>query len=164
MLLVSRTNLRRRIQNLGSFSNRYTTISDAELDELIREIKRGFPNSGISMMLGHLRSRNVFVQGQRVRSSLVRIDPVGRSLRWFNTIGRRVYSVRGPNSLWHIALHCLISWRFVIHVGIDGFSRLIVYLCCSTNNLAATVHALFVAAVERNGRPFRVRSDTEEVK
>ena len=41
------------------------------------------------MMLGHLRSRNVFVQRERVGSSLVRIDPVGRSLRWFNTIGRR---------------------------------------------------------------------------
>ena len=43
-------------------------------------------------------------------------------------------------------------------MGIDGFSRLIVYLSCSTNNLAATVHALFVAAVERNGWPSRVRS------
>ena len=79
------------------------------------------------MMLGHLRSRNVFVQRQRVRSSLVRFDHVGRSLRWFNTIGRRVYSVRGPNSLWHIdGLHCLIRWRFVILGGIDGFSWLIV--------------------------------------
>ena len=150
MLLVSRTTLWRRVQNLESFANRYTTISDAELDELIREIRRGFPNSGISTMLGHLR----------VRSSLVRIDPVGQSLRWFNTIGRRVYSVREPNSLWHIdGLHCLIRWRFVIHGGIDGFSRLIVYLSCSTNSLATTVHALFVAAVERNEWPSRVRSD-----
>ena len=41
--------------------------------------------------------------------------------------------------------------------GIDSFSRLIVYLS-STNNLAATVHALFVAAIERNGWPSRVRS------
>ena len=89
MLLVSRTTLWRRVQNLESFFNRYTTISDAELDELIRKIRGGFPNSGISMMLGHLRSRNVFVQRERVGSSLVRIDPVGRSLRWFNTIGRR---------------------------------------------------------------------------
>ena len=112
------------------------------------------------MMLGHQYSRNVFVQHQRVRSSLVRIDPVGQSLRWFNTIGRHVYSVGGPNSLWHIdGLHCLICWRFVIHGGIDSFSRLIVHLSCSTNNLAATVHALFLAAVERNGWPSRVRSD-----
>ena len=42
--------------------------------------------------------------------------------------------------------------------GIDGFSRLTVYLSSSTNNLAATVHALFVVAVEKNGWPSRVRS------
>ena len=89
MLLISRTTLWRRVQNLESFSNRYTTIPDAELDELIEKIRRGFPNSGISMMLGHLRSRNVFVQRERVRLSLVRIGPVGRSLRWFNTIRGR---------------------------------------------------------------------------
>ena len=101
MLLVSRTTLWRRVQNLESFSNLYATTSDAELDELIREIRRGFPNSGISMMLGHLRNKNVFIQCQHLRSSLVQIDPVGRCLRWFNTIGRCVYSV-GTLSLIHI--------------------------------------------------------------
>ena len=35
MLLVSRTTLWSRVQNLESSTNRYTTISDAELDELI---------------------------------------------------------------------------------------------------------------------------------
>ena len=93
MLLVSRTTLWRRVQNLESFSNLYATTSDADLDELIREIRRGFRNSGISMMLGHLRNKNVFIQCQHLRSSLVQIDPVGRCLRWFNTIGRCVYSV-----------------------------------------------------------------------
>ena len=160
MLLVSRTTLWRRVRNLESFSSHYTTISDTELDELVREIRRMFPNTDISMMLGHLRSRNVFIQCQHVRASLVQIDPVGHSLRWFNTVTRRVYSVRGPNSLWHIdGLHCLIRWRFVIHGSIDGFSRLIVYLSCATNNLASTVHAMFLGAVERNGWPSRVRSD-----
>ena len=118
-----------------SLQSRYITISDYDLDESIRHVRRGFPNSGISMMLGHLRRRNVYVQRQRVRSSLVRTDPVGSAMRWFNTITRRVYSVRGPNSLWHIdGLHCLIRWRFVIHGGIYGFFRLIVYLSCATNN------------------------------
>ena len=114
MFLVSRTTLWCTVQNLESFSNHCTTTSYAELDELLREIRKDFPSSGISMMLGHLRSRNVFVQCQRVRSSRVRIDPVGWSLRWFNSdnnniIGRHVYSIRGPNSLWHTdGLHCLI--------------------------------------------------------
>ena len=111
-------------------------------------------------MLGHLRSRNIYVQRQRVRSSLVRTDPAGSAMRWFNTITRRVYSVRGPNSLWHIdGLHCLIRWRFVIPGGIDGFSRLIVYSSCATNNYALKVLALFLEDVGRNGWPSRVRSD-----
>ena len=49
MLLVSRIT-----QNLESFSDCYTTISDVELDELISEIRRDFPNLGINMMLGCL--------------------------------------------------------------------------------------------------------------
>lgn len=32
------------------------------------------------------------------------------AMRWSNNITRRVYSVRGPNSLWHIVeLYCLVS-------------------------------------------------------
>ena len=76
-LLVSRTTLWRRIRNLESFSSRhhhYTAITDSDLDELIRGLRQGFPNSGISMMLGHLRSRNIFVQRQCVRESLVRTE------------------------------------------------------------------------------------------
>ena len=55
--------------------------------------------------------------------------------------------------------HQLIRWRIVTHGGIDGYSRMIVYLCASTNNRASTVHSLFMEAVERFGLPSRVRSD-----
>ena len=63
MLLVFRTTLWRIIRNVESFSSRchFTTISDSDLDELIRLIRQGFPDCGISMM-GHLRSRNIFLQ------------------------------------------------------------------------------------------------------
>ena len=47
----------------------------------------------------------------------------------------------------------------VIHGGIDGFSRLIVYLHYSTNNRSSTVYALFEEAIGRFGWPLRVRSD-----
>ena len=75
------------------------------------------------MMLGPFQSRNINVQGQRVWESLVQTDPAGSAIRWFNTITRRVYSIRGPNSLWHIdVLHCLIGWRYM--VALMGFPDL----------------------------------------
>ena len=55
--------------------------------------------------------------------------------------------------------HKLIRWRMVIHGGIDGFSRTIVYLRCSTKNDALTVLRLFENAVKCYGLPSRVRSD-----
>ncbi len=140
MLLVSRITLWQRVRGIQSFWDYYTDITDDSLDQRIRTLRQNFPNSGISMMLGHLRSQNIHVQCQRVRQSLVRIDPIGSSLGWMNSVARHVYSVPGPNLLWHIdGLHALIRWHFVIHGGIDGFSRLIVFLVCSTNNRVSTI-------------------------
>ena len=53
----------------------------------------------------------------------------------------------------------LYRWRFVIHGGIDGFTRMVVFLACSTNNEASTVLQLFRSAVEEFGLPSCVRSD-----
>ena len=62
---------------------------------------------------------------------------------------RRPYSVPGPNSLWHIdGHHKLIRWRIVTHGGIDGYSRLIVYLKASSNNKSQTVLANFLRATD----------------
>ena len=55
--------------------------------------------------------------------------------------------------------HKLIRWRFVTHGGIDGFSRLVVYLKCSTDNRTSTVFNAFKKAVDVYGLPSRVRSD-----
>lgn len=39
--------------------------------------------------------------------------------------------------------HKLTCFRFVFHGAIDGFSRLIIYLHCETDNKAETVLNLF---------------------
>ena len=73
---------------------------------------------------------------------------------------RRPYRVPHPNFLWHIDSNLkLRHWRFVIHGGIDGYSRLIVYLRCSNNNRASTVLALFRESINTWGLPSRVRAD-----
>ncbi|KAK2560786.1 hypothetical protein P5673_016581, partial [Acropora cervicornis] len=50
-------------------------------------------------------------------------------------------------------------WKFVIHGCIDGFSRVITYLKCSSDNTFATVLRLFKQAVHEWGLPSRVRGD-----
>ena len=44
----------------------------------------------------------------------------------------------------------------MIHHGIDGFSRLVVFSGCSPNNRAETVHLLFRGALPKYGRPLRI--------
>ena len=53
----------------------------------------------------------------------------------------------------------LCRWRIVIHGGIDGYSRIPVFLKASNNNKASTVLACFLEAVSEFGLPSRVRSD-----
>ena len=47
----------------------------------------------------------------------------------------------------------------MIHGGIDGYSRLVVFLRISTNNRAGTVLEAFKDACQQHGLPERVRSD-----
>ena len=48
---------------------------------------------------------------------------------------------------------------FVIHAGIDGYSHMLVFSHCSTDNTAGTVLGLFQNAVDLFGLPSRVRTD-----
>lgn len=56
-------------------------------------------------------------------------------------------------------MHKLIRWRIVIHGGIDGYSRIPVYLHASDNNRAESVLDSFMGAVRTHGLPSRVRAD-----
>ena len=48
----------------------------------------------------------------------------------------------------------------MVHGGIDGYSRLIVFLQCNTNNRSDTVLSYFLTGVRLYGLP----EQTEEVK
>ena len=49
--------------------------------------------------------------------------------------------------------------KVVIHGGIDGFSRLLIFLHASANNQKSTVLRHFLAATGKYGLPSRVRVD-----
>ncbi len=75
---------------------------------------RAYPNSGGRSLAGFLRGLKLKVQRQRVRDSLVRVDPRGVHARFRHVLHRRVFNVSSPNSLWHIdGYHKLIKWRIV---------------------------------------------------
>jgi hypothetical protein len=161
ILGVSRSTVYRKIAEEGlSPALSYTSISDGELDQLIRNIKSTHPNDGERLMTGHLISRGIHIQRSRMRASIHRVDPVNTAIRRMVTIRRRVYYADGPNSVWHVdGHHKLIRWHFVTHGGIDGFSRTVVYLHCSGNNRSETVLSSFMDAVAFYGIPQKVRSD-----
>ena len=69
ILGVSRSTLYRRIEEEGLSPDLvYASISDAELDHQVEAIKQMHPNDGERLMIGHLRSRGIFVPRSRIRA------------------------------------------------------------------------------------------------
>ncbi|XP_064641121.1 uncharacterized protein LOC135500638 [Lineus longissimus] len=161
MLHVSVATVRRRLRFFNlSYKDRRTLISDAELDGRVQSICSSNRRLGYRLVRARLVVDRIFVSRQRVRDSLLRTDPTSVALRWSQTIRRRTYHVAGPNSLWHIdGNHKLIRWGFVIHGGIDGYSRLMVFLSVVCNNRAESVMTAFQGATAEYGVPSRVRAD-----
>ena len=133
-------------------------MSDQHLDECVRQICSLNPLIGEKTVSGRLKHQGIYVQRQRIRDALRRIDPTGVKSRAKGVLHRRQYSVPAPNDLWHLdGYHKLIRWSLVIYGGIDGFSRVIMYLNVATNNRSDTVLSSFLSAVREYGQIVVVR-------
>ena len=161
LLGVSSRTVQRRMQEFAlSIKANYANVEDNVLDGIVLEIKRQNPVCGSKMLSGYLRAKDLFLPRSRIRESLRRVDPLGVAARRCGAIKRRVYDVTRPLALWHLdGNHKLVKWRMVVHGCVDGYSRIPVFLKCSTNNRAATVLANFSRAVGKYGLPSRSRCD-----
>ena len=105
MLGMSPRTLNRRRQEFGmplGQQHNFSSLSDADLDNIVRSILSVTLQSGVGLVRGALRSRGLRIQRRRVIEALQRLDPVMSVLRQSRRIIRRTYQVPGPNSLWYV--------------------------------------------------------------
>lgn len=83
-----------------SYTGPLSSITDDELDTIIKHLRQQFTRIGITMIHGMLRRLGYRIPRARITQSLYRIDPIQRVFGRIR-IRRRTYSVAGPNALWH---------------------------------------------------------------
>ena len=155
---VSRSTLYRAMESSDLLG--FTEISDQRLDELVIRYKQTHPFDGERMLIGYLRSQDIHLPRRRIRECIHRVDAGGVRSRSVKLIQRRTYYAKGANYVWHMdGNHKLVRWKFVIHGAVDGYSRLVTFLKCSTNNRASTVLDSFIAATQNFGLPKKLRTD-----
>ena len=160
MLGVSRHTLYRRLQEFNLDTSKFTDISEPELDQMVKQVRTEHPNTGEVILQGLLIHKNIKVPREKLRSAIHRVDHINTMSRQSSVVNCRVYSAPHPNYVCHIdGNHKMIRWRLVIHAGVGGFSRCIVYIKCANNNCTTTVTDAFQEGINKYGQPVYVRSD-----
>lgn len=89
ILNVSKRTVERRMSTYGLTAvNRFTEITDEQLDNAVRDVKKTSPDCGSKLLAGYLRAMEIRVQRRRVRESLSRVDALGILARRCRTVHR----------------------------------------------------------------------------
>lgn len=101
---TSLSTVERRLRKYGiQLYGRYTEITDASLDLEISSLIKGNWQPGPNAIRSRLLVKNIWVPRQRVRDSMLRVDPAGAACRAMSSkLQRRHYRVSAPLSLYHI--------------------------------------------------------------
>ena len=91
---------RRRTESEMPVSDNFDDIPDNVLDNLVSGILHVTPQAGRHLVQGALRSGGFRIQRERIRESIVRVDPIIATLRNARRVVRRKYHVPSPNALW----------------------------------------------------------------
>jgi len=160
MLGISSRVLYNAVHNNTEFIDPHRSLTDAELEVVLKGYGLNSLYRGEVLIAGFLRSNGFRVTRSQLRSTLHRIDVDGIAVRSRRRIRRRQYSVVGPHHLWHIdGNHKLDLYGIVIFGGIDGYSRTITFLRAASNNRATTLLPIFQDAIHEFQVPSRVRAD-----
>jgi hypothetical protein len=88
------------VRENSQISSNISDIEDQSLDELIIRLRIHYRRAGVTMLRSMLLRLGYHIPRDRINEALLRIDPVQRVFQRIR-IRRRVYSVPGPNALWH---------------------------------------------------------------
>ena len=135
----------------NNFIDPFRVISDDDLDDIIYEYSQTNPLMGEVLLKAYFLHNNISVTRQRIRDSVNRVDPMGRSNRKNKNIRRREYFAYGPHAVWHLdGYHKLrLKYGIVIHGIIDGFSRFVLALRASDSNDKYQVLGTFISGCDK---------------
>lgn len=132
-------------------------INESSIEELVLAIILELDGSGYNLGYKALWKRLRKVYGLKVRQKTVMkllqvIDPDGVEGRSRYRLKRRMYSVPGPNYMWHSDGHDKLKrFGFPIYGFIDGFSRKVLSLnVCTSNNDPYIIAYFYLKLIEKH--------------
>ena len=168
--LSARHNIRislRHLKRILSSKNCYRRKNHSNIREVVDAVEKELDGSGGEVGYRHMHQRLLIkhkrvASRETVRKTIAALDPEGVRQRSMRRFRRRVYSVRGPNDMWHIdGYDKLKPFGFAIHGAIDGYSRRILWPHVGRSNNDPRIVAQYFVDYIRGigGTARRIRAD-----